>query len=109
MASGPGPSWNERVFGAVRASREELKSLLTEGGIPPGSAYDFLAEAIESVSNDKWLTCSDPAALLIATVKARLQAGEWSSTRTSQPGKRTTPGRRSNNKRKGGAKGWPGR
>jgi len=90
----------------VRANREELKILLTEGGIPPGSAYDFLAEAIESVSNDKWLTCSDPAALLIAQVKARLQAGESSNTRKSHPGKRTTPGRRSNNKRKHGAKGW---
>ena len=108
MASGPGPSWNERVLGALRASREELKILLSEGGIPPGSAYDFLAETIESVSNDKWLTCSDPAALLIAKVKARLQAGESSNTRKSHLGKRTTPGKRSN-KRKRGAKGWSAR
>src|ERR1700704_6980697 len=93
-------AWNEVVAKALRSSREELKGLLEGWGIPPAAAEEFLCEAISSVPPDQWLACSDPALLLIQTVKTNLRSGS-SSIPKSRLGGRMSKGSRRKERQRG--------
>jgi hypothetical protein len=99
--------WNQRLVRVMRANREELKDILSSAGILPIDAEEFVADAILSVSAEKWSASTDLVGLLRQTLKKRVRSHGKLFTQRSPPGKQTKPVDPEMTRGKGGDDDWP--
>ena len=85
--------WTLRLAKAIGAHRKELIEILSKAGIPPINAEEFIVDAIQSISIEKWKASVDVFGLLRHTLKQRVRSHGKLYTEWSPPGKQTKAGK----------------